>query len=82
MQLALPNWVRARGLAYYLVVFQGAQALGAMIWGTVADLYVGDHSAADRRGRPVTGVWWVYAVRCRTRPNSTEPRRRTGRPRN
>jgi MFS family permease len=37
MQLALPNWVRARGLAYYLVVFHGAQALGAIIWGVVAD---------------------------------------------
>ena len=37
MQLALPNWVRARGLAFYLVVFQGAQAVGAVIWGTVAD---------------------------------------------
>jgi hypothetical protein len=37
LQLALPNWVRARGLAYYLVVFQGAQAIGAVIWGTVAD---------------------------------------------
>ena len=33
LQLALPNWVRARGLAYYLVVFQGAQAIGAVIWG-------------------------------------------------
>jgi MFS family permease len=37
LQLALPNWVRARGLAYYLVVFQGAQALGAVVWGSVAD---------------------------------------------
>jgi MFS family permease len=37
LQLALPNWVRARGLAYYLIVFQGAQALGAVVWGTVAD---------------------------------------------
>ncbi|MBD0292077.1 MAG: MFS transporter [Jiangellaceae bacterium] len=36
LQLALPNWVRARGLAYYLAVFQGAQALGAVIWGAVA----------------------------------------------
>jgi quinol monooxygenase YgiN len=33
----LPNWVRARGLAYYLLVFQGAQAVGAVIWGVVAD---------------------------------------------
>jgi MFS family permease len=37
LQLALPNWVRARGLAYYLAVFQGAQAIGAVIWGVVAD---------------------------------------------
>lgn len=31
LQRALPNWVRGRGLAYYLVVFQGAQAIGAII---------------------------------------------------
>jgi MFS family permease len=37
LQLALPNWVRARGLAYYLAVFGGAQALGAVAWGTLAD---------------------------------------------
>jgi MFS family permease len=37
LQLALPHWVRARGLAYYLVVFQCAQAIGAVIWGVVAD---------------------------------------------
>jgi MFS family permease len=37
LQLALPNWVRARGLAYYLVVFQGAQAVAGVVWGTVAD---------------------------------------------
>jgi MFS family permease len=38
LQLALPNWVRARGLAYYLVVFQGAQAVGAVVWGAVAEV--------------------------------------------
>jgi MFS family permease len=38
LQLALPNWVRGRGLAYYLVVFQGAQALGAVVWGTLANV--------------------------------------------
>ena len=37
LQLALPNWVRARGLAYYLVVFQGAQAVAGVVWGAVAD---------------------------------------------
>jgi MFS family permease len=37
LQLALPSWVRARGLAHYLLVFQGSQAVGAVIWGIVAD---------------------------------------------
>ncbi|MFI9383768.1 MFS transporter [Kutzneria sp. NPDC052558] len=36
MQLTLAGWVRARGLAFYLVVFMGGQAFGAAIWGVVA----------------------------------------------
>lgn len=35
-QLALPRWVEARGLAIYLVVLIGSQALGAFVWGLVA----------------------------------------------
>lgn len=35
-QTALPNWVRARGLAVFLMVFFGSMALGAVIWGQVA----------------------------------------------
>jgi predicted MFS family arabinose efflux permease len=34
--LASPRWVRARGLAVYLVVLIGFQALGAFVWGLVA----------------------------------------------
>jgi quinol monooxygenase YgiN len=37
MQLTLPAWVRARGLAFYLIVFQGGQALGSLFWGLVAE---------------------------------------------
>ena len=37
VQLALPGWVRARALAYYLLLFQGSQAAGAVIWGVIAD---------------------------------------------
>lgn len=33
---ALPLWVRARGLATYSVVFQGATAVAGILWGTVA----------------------------------------------
>ncbi|MGW1094048.1 MFS transporter [Streptomyces sp. NPDC002596] len=33
VQTRLPGWVRARGLAVYLLVFQGGQALAAPLWG-------------------------------------------------
>jgi MFS family permease len=35
-QQVLPGWVRARALSYYLVVFMAGQALGGVVWGTVA----------------------------------------------
>jgi MFS family permease len=35
MQLTLPAWVRARGLAVYLVVFMGGQGIGSLLWGLV-----------------------------------------------
>ncbi|WP_030489317.1 MFS transporter [Micromonospora chokoriensis] len=38
MQLFLPGWVRARGLAVYQVCFAGGQAAGALLWGLVADM--------------------------------------------
>ncbi|GGV94369.1 MFS transporter [Streptomyces gelaticus] len=37
LQARLPGWVRARGLAVYLLVFQGGQALAAPVWGALAD---------------------------------------------
>jgi len=33
----LPNWVRGRGLAIYLTVFNGALAAGSLLWGFVAE---------------------------------------------
>ncbi|MGO8858478.1 MAG: MFS transporter [Steroidobacteraceae bacterium] len=35
-QLALPEWVRGRGLAAYVTVSFGALTLGSMLWGQVA----------------------------------------------
>jgi MFS family permease len=35
-QLSLPRWVRARGLAVYLLVFTGTQAIGSYAWGLLA----------------------------------------------
>lgn len=36
MQVALPGWVRARGMAAYILAFMGAQAIGSLVWGLVA----------------------------------------------
>lgn len=35
-QTALPNWVRARGLAIFMMTFMGAMALGSLVWGKLA----------------------------------------------
>ena len=35
-QTSVPAWVRARALAVYLLVFQGAMAVGSVVWGVVA----------------------------------------------
>jgi MFS family permease len=35
-QLTLPDWVRARGLAAYVIVFMGGMAFGSVLWGQIA----------------------------------------------
>jgi MFS family permease len=35
-QIALPEWVRGRGLAVYIAVMAGALSLGSVIWGAAA----------------------------------------------
>ena len=35
-QMTLPAWVRARGLAAFVVVFMGGMTLGSILWGQVA----------------------------------------------
>ncbi len=37
-QISLPGWVRARGLAFFWIVFTGGMAGGSVIWGQVAGL--------------------------------------------
>src|SRR6185437_637219 len=34
-QVALPAWVRARGLSIFMIVFNGMMALGSAVWGLV-----------------------------------------------
>jgi predicted MFS family arabinose efflux permease len=37
-QLALPDWVRARGMSMYQMAIMGASAAGAALWGQVSTL--------------------------------------------
>jgi MFS family permease len=37
-QMALPNWVRARGMSMYQMAIMGSTAVGAALWGQVATL--------------------------------------------
>ena len=48
-QLALPEWVRGRGIAVYVMVFFGTVTIGSIIWGEIAGRYgllIGHLSAA------------------------------------
>jgi len=36
-QMALPNWVRSRGLAVFMMTFMGSMALGSLSWGKIAE---------------------------------------------
>jgi MFS family permease len=38
-QAALPDWVRARGLAVFVTVMFAAMTLGSIIWGQVAEMF-------------------------------------------
>jgi hypothetical protein len=37
LQIVLPAWIRGRGVAVYLLVLQGSFAIGALVWGAVAE---------------------------------------------
>lgn len=36
-QMALPNWVRSRGLAVFMMFFMGSLAGGSILWGKIAE---------------------------------------------
>jgi MFS family permease len=44
VQTAVPRWVQARALGFYLLVFQGGMAVASAVWGALADL-TGNSSA-------------------------------------
>jgi len=42
VQLSVPPWIAARALSTYMMTFQGAMALGAILWG-----YIAEHSQTN-----------------------------------
>ncbi len=48
-QSEMPLWVKARGMSYYLIAFQGSNAIGALAFGAVAQAV--DLDRARRRHR-------------------------------
>ena len=49
-QLTLPHWVRARGMAFYLIAFQGGNALGSAISGVLAQKLMRGSRCVIRHG--------------------------------
>ena len=67
-QLFLPGWVRARGLAAFQMVLFGSQAVGALIWGLVAeyaglDLALVVAAAVLLAGAATLRLWPLFDVR-------------------
>ncbi|MEY9937506.1 MFS transporter [Streptacidiphilus sp. MAP5-3] len=62
LQLRLPGWVRARGLAVYLIVFMGGQGIGSLVWGAVAGAAGLTQALLAAAGllvaTTVTLLWW------------------------
>ena len=63
-QLSLPRWVKARGMSFYLMVFQGGNAVGAAVMGVAAQ-HVGlsvtlGIAAAGLAVGPLAGLAWRF----------------------
>lgn len=57
-QLALPNWVRSRGMSIYLAVFMGSMAGGSVVWGYIAKNYgISTALSLAAAGALITGVF-------------------------
>ncbi|WP_295387585.1 MFS transporter [uncultured Thiodictyon sp.] len=62
-QLALPNWVRARGLSIFLTLFFGSMALGSVIWGKTASVLGVDEALLIAAVGALLGVALTWRVR-------------------
>ena len=78
-QVALPEWVRGRGLAIFLTAFFGAMTVGSAVWGKVASLEgVPTALYRRRRGRGRRDGADLRGGDCKRPLRSTSRRRCTG----
>jgi MFS family permease len=63
-QASLPDWVRARGLSVFMMVFMGGMALGSLIWGYLANRYGIEISLMASAGGLLLGIigTWQYSI--------------------
>lgn len=74
VQSILPNWVRGRGLAVYLTVFNGAMAAGSLGWGLVAQaIGVPGTLVAGALGLVAAGLLFHRVKLPRARPTCSPP---------
>jgi MFS family permease len=77
-QTVLPDWVRSRGMSIYLLAFQGAQAIGAVIWGVVASIWgtpvaLTVVAAGLALGFPIARRWPLSTTAIDVRPSDAWP---------
>jgi MFS family permease len=58
-QMALPDWVRARGMSIYQMSLMGSTAAGAALWGQIAD-HAGIHDAL--LGAAASGTFLMFVA--------------------
>jgi predicted MFS family arabinose efflux permease len=81
-QFALPNWVRARGLAIFLTVIVGAMTAGSAVWGRVAaveglPLAYFVAAAGAILAIPITWRWKLMGAGSRDSESDVDFKRRT-----
>jgi MFS family permease/quinol monooxygenase YgiN len=63
-QASLPDWVRARGLSVFMMVFMGGMAVGSMMWGYLAKRYGIEISFVAAAGGLLLGIigTWRFSI--------------------
>ncbi len=63
-QASLPDWVRARGLSVFMMVFMGGMSVGSLVWGYLAKRYGIEISLMAAAGGLLLGIvgTWRYNI--------------------